>query len=67
MQTQFVTEMLGMSVPSGDTRPVSPSPLPFSVQLAAMMTGIPAPAIGPAQINAQPARDIGRGPCVLGV
>jgi hypothetical protein len=37
MQTRFVTEVLSMSVPSGDTsRPVSPPLPPFSVQLGAM-------------------------------
>jgi hypothetical protein len=37
MQTRFVTEVLSMSVPSGDTsRPVSPPSPPFSEQLAAM-------------------------------
>jgi hypothetical protein len=38
MQTRFVTEVLNLSVPSGDTScPVSPPSPPFSVQLAAMM------------------------------
>jgi hypothetical protein len=38
MKTRFVTEVLNMSVPSGDTScPVSPPSLPFSVQAAAMM------------------------------
>jgi hypothetical protein len=41
MQTRFVTEVLGMSVPYGGTsRPVSPPPPPFSVELAAMMRGL---------------------------
>jgi hypothetical protein len=54
MQTRFVTEVLGMSVPSGDTsRPVSPPSTPFSVELAALMAAIPARAIGPEQINAR--------------
>jgi hypothetical protein len=53
-QTRFVTEVLGMSVPSGDTsRPVSPPSPPLSVQLAAMVAAIPGPAIGPEQINAR--------------
>jgi hypothetical protein len=39
MKTRFVTEVLNMSVPSGDTScPVSPPSLPFSVQAAAMMS-----------------------------
>jgi hypothetical protein len=38
MQTRFVTEVLNLSVPSGDTScPVSPPSPPFSVQLASMM------------------------------
>jgi hypothetical protein len=38
MQTRFVTEVLGMSVPYGGTsRPVSPPPPPFSVELASVM------------------------------
>jgi hypothetical protein len=53
-QTRFVTEVLGMSVPSGDTsRPVSPPSPPLSVQLAAMVAAIPPPAIGPEEINAR--------------
>jgi hypothetical protein len=37
MRMRFVTEVLSMSVPSGDTsRPVSPPSPPFSVQLAAL-------------------------------
>jgi hypothetical protein len=40
MQTRFVTGVLSMSVPSGDTScPVSPPSPPFSVQLAAMLRG----------------------------
>jgi hypothetical protein len=54
MHTRFVSEVLGMSVPSGDTsRPVSPPSLPLSVQLAAVMAAVPPPAIGPEQINAR--------------
>jgi hypothetical protein len=53
-QMRFVTEVLGMSVPSGDTsRPVSPPSPPLSVQLAAMVAAIPMPAISPAEINAR--------------
>jgi hypothetical protein len=53
MHTRFVTEVLGMSVPAGDTsRPASPPPLPLSVQLAASVAAIPMPAISPAEINA---------------
>jgi hypothetical protein len=40
MRRRFVTEVLGMSVPYGGTsRPVSPPPPPFSVELAATMRG----------------------------
>jgi hypothetical protein len=46
---RFVTEVLGMSMPSGDTSPPSP---PLSVQLAASVAAIPMPAISPAEINA---------------
>jgi hypothetical protein len=50
---RFVTEALGMSVPSGDTsRPVSPPPLPLSVQFAESVAAIPMPAVSPAEINA---------------
>ena len=53
LQARFVSEVPGMSVPSGDTaRPLSPPPLPFSVQLAAMVAAITMPAISPAEINA---------------
>jgi hypothetical protein len=54
MHTRFVTEVLGMSVPSGDTsRPVSPPSPPLSVQPAACVAAVPPPAIGPEQINAR--------------
>jgi hypothetical protein len=54
MQTRFVTEVLGKSVPSGDTaRPMPPASALASVELAAMMAALfPAP-MGPEQINAR--------------